>query len=336
MEAALDNQDSFSVIDLHFFEQIVARSSEGILLLDAADANLPIAYVNSAFESLTGYRARDVIGKPWHVLERERGEHHGVDELLSAVERAEPIEVELPDRRKDGTIWICQIAFSKLADARGTTRYYLIQQRPSPRRLGFGVREAVPASDAIRARTDVTGFAGRTDPITGLPRFEHFEAVLNRDIAIARRDRRPVTLMLFEILELDAYRATFGAKAAESCVRMIGGQIGGTLRRAGDLCARHGDTTIVAAVLGQDEAEAGRLAERIVANVHRLKLHNPRAKYGRYVAIESALVGGVPGPDDNVEAWLDRARRLLDAKLAEKAARYAAGPESEAVLAGGS
>src|SRR5690606_41027109 len=102
------------------------------------------------------------------------------------------------------------------------------------------------------------------------------------------------------------------------------------------LCARHGDTTIVAAVLGQDEAEAGRLAERIVANVHRLKLHNPRAKYGRYVAIESALVGGVPGPDDNVEAWLDRARRLLDAKLAEKAARYAAGPESEAVLAGGS
>src|SRR5690606_41829129 len=131
-----------------------------------------------------------------------------------------------------------------------------------------------PAGDAIRARTDVTGFAGRTDPITGLPRFEHFEAVLNRDIAIARRDRRPVTLMLFEILELDAYRATFGAKAAESCVRMIGGQIGGTLRRAGDLCARHGHATSVAAVLGQDGAVAGRLVERLVPDDQRVVTHH--------------------------------------------------------------
>src|SRR5690606_13481851 len=135
MEAALDTQDTF--IDPHCFEQIVARSAEGILLLDATDPDLPVIYVNSAFESLTGFRARDVVGKRWHVLERDRNEHRGVDELLSAVERSEPIEVELPDRRKDGTVWICSIGFSKLADSRGEVRYYLIQQRPSPRRLGL-------------------------------------------------------------------------------------------------------------------------------------------------------------------------------------------------------
>ncbi len=334
MEPALDTRDSF--IDSHCFEQIVERSTEGILLLDAADRDLPVIYVNPAFESLTGFKARDVVGKRWHVLERERGEHPGVDDLLSAVERSEPIEVELPDRRKDGTVWIASIGFSKLADSRGETRYYLIQQRPSPRRLGLGKSDSSPLKEALRPRPEPVGFAGRVDPVTGLPCFEQFEAVLNRDLAIARRDRRPVTLMLFEILELDVYRATFGAKAAESCVRMIGAQIGGTLRRAGDLCARLGDTTIVAAVIGQDEAEAARLAERIVENVRGLRLHNPRARSGRYVTVESTLTGGVPSPEDDVESLLGRAQRLLDAKLGAPAARYAAGPESEAVLAGGS
>src|SRR5690554_2928125 len=200
MEPALDTRDSF--IDSHCFEQIVERSTEGILLLDAADRDLPVIYVNPAFESLTGFKARDVVGKRWHVLERERGEHPGVDDLLSAVERSEPIEVELPDRRKDGTVWICSIGFSKLADSRGEVRYYLIQQRPSPRRLGLGLglgkSEPAPLKEAARPRPDLVGSAGRTDPVTGLPRFEHFEAVLNRDLAIARRDRRPITLMLFE------------------------------------------------------------------------------------------------------------------------------------------
>lgn len=336
MEAALDTDETF--IDHHFFEQIVSRSSEGILLLDAADGALPVVYANPAFETLTGYRPGDVVGKRWHVLERERGEHRGVDELLTAVERSEPVDVELPDRRKDGTVWISRISFSQLADPRGKARYFLVQQRPSPRRMGLGSGEMrVARQEAVRPRSDTSGLVGRTDPVTGLPRFEHFEAVLNRDIAIARRDRRPVTLMLFEILDLDIYRATFGMKAADSCVRMIGAQISGTLRRAGDLCARLGDTSLVAAVIGQDESEAAQLAERIVANVRGLRLHNPRARSGRYVAVESALSGGVPSKEDDVDMLLGRAKRLLDARLKEQAAAYAAGPtESGSSAAGGS
>src|SRR5690606_13844875 len=109
----------------------------------------------------------------------------------------------------------------------------------------------------------------------------------------------------------DVYRQTFGVKAADSCVRMIGAQLSSTLRRAGDLCARYDDTTLVAAVIGQDESEASRLAERIVANVRGLRLHNPRAKSGRYVLVESALSGGLPQPADDADALLERARREL-------------------------
>ena len=66
----------------------------------------------------------------------------------------------------------------------------------------------------------------------------YFQELIRRDLAIARRDQRMITLLLFEIVEFEAYRQTFGSKAADSCQRMIGAQIMRTLRRAGDLCAR--------------------------------------------------------------------------------------------------
>jgi diguanylate cyclase (GGDEF)-like protein/PAS domain S-box-containing protein len=309
MEAALITHDSY--IDRQYFEQIVTKSSEGILLIDAQDQELPVVYANPAYEAMTGYRAREMVGQRWHVLDRERGEHRGIDDLQKAVERAEPIEVELPDLRKDGTVWIARIGFSKLQDSRGEVRYYLIQQRESPRRLGLGskVEGAV-----ARPRPEIASFAGRIDPVTGLPHYDHFAAILNRDIGIARRDRKAVALMVFEVIELDVYKRTFGAKAADSCIRMIGAQISGTLRRAGDLCARYNDTMLVAAVLGQDVAQAASLAERIVANVRGLRLHNPRASLGRYITVESALSGGVPRPEDDVDALVERARRTLEGR----------------------
>src|SRR5690606_14620760 len=110
-------------------------------------------------------------------------------------------------------------------------------------------------------------------------------------------------------------------KAADSCVRMIGAQLSSTLRRAGDLYARCDDTTLVAAVVGQEAAEATHLAERIVDNVRGLRLHNPRAKSGRYVTVLTALCGGVPGPEDDADGLLERARRELAMRRTLAAAR---------------
>src|SRR5690606_31116808 len=194
MEAARVINDHFP--DRHCLEQIVARSTEGILLLDARQPGLPIVFVNPAFESLTGYRTGELIGKPWHVLKRERGQHRAIDDLQAAVERGDAIDVELPDQRKDGTVWIARTGFSALRDARGEIRYFLVQQRESQRRPASAAADAegpaqTPDIGRVRPKLDTIS---RIDPATGLPHYDHFAAILNRDIAIARRDRRPVSL----------------------------------------------------------------------------------------------------------------------------------------------
>jgi PleD family two-component response regulator len=112
---------------------------------------------------------------------------------------------------------------------------------------------------------------------------------------------------MFAIVELDVYRQTFGAKAADSCQRMIGAQITRTLRRAGDLCAKYDDSTLVAAVLGQTPDEIRHLSDQIAGNVRRLGLHNPRAKAGRHITVNVAVIGCPPGASDDADSVIARA-----------------------------
>lgn len=282
------------------------------MLVDARGPGKPVIYVNPAFETLTGYTADEVLGLPWRLLQRDCNGDPALDRLRSAVAAGEPVEVDLPDLRKDGSVWCSRISFSPLHDTRGDVRYMLFLQREasegapewSSTEVGLLRRELARA----RQKSDQTS---RIDPVTGLLRYEHFVDVLNRDLAVARRDRRPVSLLLFEAVALDVYRATFGPKAADSCLRMVAAQITGALRRAGDLCARCGDATLVASVLGLEQSEAAALAERVTDNVLGLKLHNPRASSGRYVTVASAVRGGVPKPDDEAEELVEQVTRLL-------------------------
>jgi PleD family two-component response regulator len=138
-------------------------------------------------------------------------------------------------------------------------------------------------------------------------RFGYFQELMRRDLGVARRDQRFITLLVFEIVEIDAYRQTFGSKAADSCQRMIGAQIMRTLRRAGDLCARYDDSILVAAAIGQEPSELQKLVDQIAENVRELGLHNPRAKRSRYVTVRSALVGCPPGVYEDPDNVITRA-----------------------------
>ncbi|GJN25407.1 hypothetical protein PR202_gb13229 [Eleusine coracana subsp. coracana] len=41
------------------------QRASAIVVADAAEADFPVIYVNAAFESATGYRAHEVIGRNW-------------------------------------------------------------------------------------------------------------------------------------------------------------------------------------------------------------------------------------------------------------------------------
>jgi PAS domain S-box-containing protein/diguanylate cyclase (GGDEF)-like protein len=305
-------------LNRHALEQIVALSSDGILIADARSPSLPIVYANAAYETMTGYSAGDVVGQGWSLARWDMDGQPELQRLRDAIGRGESCRVAVTEPRKNGTTWVIDLSVEPLRNARGDLKYFLCSHKPAaaanagaPEDEVFGRDLAEQSGDSGvrdlgRTRPKIPSF-DRIDPVTGLLRFAYFEETLRRDLALARRDQRFVTLLLFSIVELDIYRQTFGSKAAEYCQRMIGTQILRTLRRAGDLCARYDDATLVAAVVGQAPEEARYLATRIADNVRGLALHNPRAKFGRQITVETAVVGCPPGTQDDPETLITRA-----------------------------
>jgi diguanylate cyclase (GGDEF)-like protein/PAS domain S-box-containing protein len=315
----MDNgRDAHSVKSLsrHTLEQMVTLSSEGILLADAQDPDLPIVYANPAYQELSGYSAEELTGNSWQLAKRDSEGQPELERLKAAVGRAESCQVTVPDLRKDGTSWFSRVTVEPIYNARGELKYFLCIQRPA---VGASAPQSSDVEVSLlqhelgRARQKIANL-NRVDQATGLMRFGYFEEVLRRDLAIARREQRVVTLLVFEIVEFDVYRQTFGSKAADSCQRMIGAQIMRTLRRAGDLCARYDECTLVASVIGQDSSEVQRLADQIAENVRKLGLHNPRAQLGRYVTVRSALVSCHPDKGDDTESAINQALEILQAK----------------------
>ena len=298
----------------HILEQVVMLSSEGVLVVDAQLPQLPIAYVNPAFERQTGYSADELVGLPWPLLARESADP-AVQRLRAAAGKGERCELVAVDFRKDGSAWRCQVSVAPLYQGPGELRYLLCQQQPAlsgstaDRHTEIGALER----ELGRARQKIASLS-RTEAITGLLRYDHFLEQLHRDFRMAERDGRGLALLLFEVAELDAYRGTFGEKSGNSCLRMVAAQVAGTLKRAGDLAARCGEDSLVALVHGHDIDQARALAARIQDNVRGLGLHNPRGTQSRYIEVRAGVAAGIPQQSvacEDPEAMLAAARADL-------------------------
>jgi len=287
----------------HILQQVLDASSEGLLLLSAASDDLPIVYANRQFERLSGYARERLDGLSWRTLGGTSAE---ATELRDALAGGLGFSGTLRFEREDGTHWAACVRAHPVRNEDGATTFWLCQCLPPAGEASGepgGPWSALLEPEAVRTR-ERFGRLDRADASSGLLRYERFRDFVERDLTIARRERRPVSLMFLRITELDRYLATFGKNAADSCLRMIGKQVTATLRRATDLCARFADDAIIVAVFGQDASEAGRLLDRITENIDGLRIHNPHGRRNRFLSVRSAVVESSEG-GESFEALLD-------------------------------
>jgi len=85
-----------------------------------AYADNPIWYVNDAFERLTGYDERDVLGENLRLLQGAETNAEAVADLREAVDIWAATVVELDNYRADGARFRNRVALAPIADETGT------------------------------------------------------------------------------------------------------------------------------------------------------------------------------------------------------------------------
>jgi diguanylate cyclase (GGDEF)-like protein/PAS domain S-box-containing protein len=288
--------------------EIVSLSAQSVLIVDSLSPELEIVFANPAFEWLSGYSAAELVGSSWLSY---AAADEGAPELVrlrQSVGCNDAGSLSLPFLRKDGSIWLARLRLTPLESSIDGKRLMLVEHMAADRATDDSA-ELLKRSLGL-ARKKIASL-DRIDPVTGLISKSQFDLMLRRDMAIARRENHAVHLLLFSIPELDIYRMTFGDNAADSCLRMIGAQISGTFRRAGDLSARVDKSILAVSLTGLDFDQVAQLCELVERKTRNLGLHNPRGRIGRHVVVQGVIVVADPVNED-VDGLMARATAALE------------------------
>lgn len=106
-------------------EQAIAASSVGITIADARIPGIPLVYVNPAFENLTGYEAREVLGRNCRFLQGPETSQLALARIRTALERGEHCTVTLLNYRQNGTTFWNKLTISPIYDSRDRLTHFV-------------------------------------------------------------------------------------------------------------------------------------------------------------------------------------------------------------------
>jgi adenylate cyclase len=99
---------------LNLRDKAIEASSVGIVIADAQLSDMPLIYVNSAFENITGYSAVDVLGENCRFLQGENKEQPSLKILRKTIKEGKNCTVTLLNYRKDGTPFWNELSISPI------------------------------------------------------------------------------------------------------------------------------------------------------------------------------------------------------------------------------
>jgi PAS domain S-box-containing protein len=181
------------------WSNLMAGAPEGILVADIRQADAPIIYVNSAFETITGYAREEVIGKNCRYLQGSDRLQPQIGTLRAALAAGSATQVRLRNYRKNGTMFWNDLHLVPIHGPAAAPTYY----------AGF-----------IRDVTEQVATAGRleemlhTDRLTGC---------LNRDALVeqlsARAKSSQMLLIKLDIARFHEINGGYGYDVGDALLR---------------------------------------------------------------------------------------------------------------------
>ncbi len=132
---------------------------------------------------------------------------------------------------------------------------------------------------------DRVGFDG----LTGLRNRQSFDDYLDKTWRLAKRQKRPVSLMMIDIDYFKKYNDLYGHQAGDRCLQRVADVFKPVPRRPMDFVGRYGGEEFVIVLYESLEQYARECAERIRAQVEGLQLPHGGSGTGKVVTVSIGL-----------------------------------------------
>ena len=229
----------------------LAAAGTAVSIADATDPQMPLMYVNAAFERLSGYRAADVVGRNARFMQGPDSDPDVVRGIGESLRAGRFTHARLVNHRADGSAFWVDVHISPVRDATGEPRFFAVHHDVT--------EEVLDRERAVRAAT--------LDPLTGLMNRARLGEELQRELARAQRRGAAVAVLYFDVDGFKEVNDSFGHPVGDGFLAHVADCLRDRLRGQ-DVPARVGGDEFVAVLvdLPDDGAAA---AAAVVADLRR-------------------------------------------------------------------
>ncbi len=239
--------------ELRLHRKIFESVSTGITVADATVPELPLIYVNPAFEAMTGYTFEEIQGNNCRFLQGSDREQPGIALIREALKEGRGVVTLLKNYKKDGTRFWNELSLSPVFDDGGGLTHFVGFQVDVTARVEAETALAESRKMLSEANAQLTQLSV-TDSLTGLKNRRAFDEILNIAFSWARRTGKLFTVVLVDVDYFKKINDEYGHAAGDDVLREISGVLQSSLRLV-DFAARFGGEEFVV-LLAENAASA--------------------------------------------------------------------------------
>ncbi len=132
-----------------------------------------------------------------------------------------------------------------------------------------------------------------------------------REWVRALRNRRPLTLIMFDVDLFKLYNDKFGHLEGDECLKRIARSAQSVSSRPADIVARYGGEEFILMLPETDSSGAIQVAEKLRAEIEKLHIPNPDSTVIPYVTISLGVATVMPEANSEPDACI----KLVDEAL---------------------
>jgi diguanylate cyclase (GGDEF)-like protein/PAS domain S-box-containing protein len=240
------------VDELRRLRSIFGSVTNGITIADANIPDLPLTYVNAAFETMTGYSAAEACGRNCRYLQGSETDQVGIATVREAIREGRESRVVLRNYRKDGTLFWNELYMSPILDLDGNVTHFVGIQRDV----------TVEVESAQRLR-----HLANHDALTGVANRTLLMSQLKQTLARAQRGGLTAAVLFFDLDKFKQVNDVLGHDAGDRLLQVFADRLRSFVR-AGETVARlGGDEFVVVLEDLSDQRHPAEVLQRLLSNL---------------------------------------------------------------------
>jgi diguanylate cyclase (GGDEF)-like protein/PAS domain S-box-containing protein len=250
----LEEENRIFTDTLRLRNRAVEASLNAIIITDARHPDHAIEYVNPAFERITGYAAREVVGRNCRFLQGNDRSQAPLQQIRTALRHHQEGKAVLRNYRKDGTVFWNDLLIAPVRNDGGEVTHFV--------GIVNDITEIIHYQQQLERQANYDG-------LTGLANRNLLQDRLRQGIAYAQRRSRQFALLFLDIDNFKLVNDSLGHEAGDRLIREVGLRLKGQMRED-DTVARLGGDEFVVALFDIDGEETVLTAmQRIIAEMTR-------------------------------------------------------------------